>query len=127
MKYCAQCRSCEREHPADYKVRGYIRDYYSDRKIPYRAFICDEHLEILTQNGAELTIEEYLNRPVTETRKTERETEETRVEKVLRKYTGYYSVNEFLQGNPTIRPGTFPGAELLREYYKEKTGNYPCS
>jgi len=60
-KYCAQCKNAwdsqEDWEPAkaEYEVRGKIIGSHG-RYIPYHAFICDNHFEALSFDGAKLRI-----------------------------------------------------------------------
>jgi len=46
---CASCKRGEIKAPADVFVQGFIvRD---DRKIPYRGYLCDDHYELMAQQG----------------------------------------------------------------------------
>jgi len=49
-KYCAQCRNGERKTPADYYVTG-----KTDEDRPYRAYLCEEHLGMLSWDGYEFS------------------------------------------------------------------------
>jgi hypothetical protein len=111
VKFCSHCRSCERREEADLSVRGFSigRD---GRRIPYRAYLCEDHHDMLIDDGYELRTVEYLSEHAID----------QHVTKILRGYTAYLSTREFLANNPTLRPGTFPGVEYLRKYYKQRTG-----
>ena len=56
-KYCAQCRAGENKESATVYVEGKIQSSYSDRMIPYKAYLCDDHLELLVTDGAEFRVQ----------------------------------------------------------------------
>lgn len=47
-RYCSQCRDGERLIEADFEVIGTVTR--KGRKVPYHAFLCDGHLEILCED-----------------------------------------------------------------------------
>lgn len=55
QRYCAQCSPAPDEgiyrESADWYVVGKIYGFDSDRRVPYRGYICDGHLEILEDDG----------------------------------------------------------------------------
>lgn len=59
-KLCSQCKASwdgqDDYYPAqaNYEVKGKIQG--SSRMIPYHAFICENHLNMLRMDGAELRI-----------------------------------------------------------------------
>ena len=69
IKYCAQCKANAEaaDDPnigpelASYYVQGTRPDYYTDRPVPYRAYLCEDHLEIELQDGANFTVQRKLN------------------------------------------------------------------
>lgn len=48
---CASCKRGEIATPADVFVQGTI--VRNDRTIPYRAYLCNEHLELMAEQGDE--------------------------------------------------------------------------
>jgi hypothetical protein len=46
---CASCKRGEITAPADVYVQGTI--VRNDRKIPYRAYLCNEHLDLMHDDG----------------------------------------------------------------------------
>ena len=60
---CASCRNGEiYDEPATCEVRGRIAGCARDW-IPYHSYLCDEHLELLLDDGAELHIVRKLPSP----------------------------------------------------------------
>ena len=106
MKYCASCRNGENKIEADYLVSGRVDG------MPYRAYLCREHLEMFYDDGAELKIIEYVSEDAKNNHALE----------IIFEHTAYTSLDDFLANNPTLRPGTFAGVEWLRRYYTERTG-----
>jgi len=57
MKLCASCRNGENEVPADFEVKG--RTFrYGDGKtsLPYHAFLCEDHFNMMLEDGDELEV-----------------------------------------------------------------------
>ena len=104
VKYCAQCRMCEKLKEADYKVKGKIHEYWTGRKIPYQSYLCDGHLEILTQDGAELQVIEWVN-----------DAEHEHAKNLIAENTGWQSLEQFLGSRPTLRK--FKGHDWLQRYW----------
>ena len=108
-RYCASCRNGEIKNEADYMVKGKV--WGTDRMVPYRAYICKEHMEMLFDDGAELEIIEYISQRAKDDRAWE----------LIEYYTAYENMKQFLaQHAPTLMD--FPGAAWLRRYFKERTG-----
>ncbi len=103
-KYCSNCRNGEIKREADYKVKGIV--WVSDEKsMPYTAYLCSDHLEMLIQDDAELTIVEWVSEKAIK----------ERCEELVEQYTGYDSFNDMCKNNPTLRG--FAGARWLKEQY----------
>lgn len=54
MKYCSSCKAGEVKELADYLVQGKIQGDY--KMMPYKAYICEDHYQMLLDDGAELRI-----------------------------------------------------------------------
>jgi hypothetical protein len=48
---CASCKRGENKVGADVFVSGRIRSRDSDKMMPYRAYLCDDHLQLLKDDG----------------------------------------------------------------------------
>jgi len=68
-RICASCRAgvSDLDDPddfkpaeADYYVQGKVYSNYSDRMIPYRAYLCAGHMEMMLQDGAEFPVQRKL-------------------------------------------------------------------
>ena len=58
-RICASCRSNEGEPiEAEWFVKGRIPT--GDRWMPYQAYLCDCHVEVLLDDGAEFTVQREL-------------------------------------------------------------------
>jgi len=111
MKYCAHCKNGDIKREADYFIKGKVwRD--NERTIPYKAYICKDHYEMLCDDDAELRIEEYISPSV----------RNERAKELIFNNTMFESVAGFLASTPTLRKKAFTGVEWLRKYYKEETG-----
>jgi len=107
MKTCSSCRAGEINRSADYFVKGKIQGDY--KIIPYRAYICSDHLKMLEDDGAELKIIEYVSL----------EFIQKRADFLTREYTNYDNFKQLCKDNPTLRE--FPGATwLLKQYNLRK-------
>lgn len=60
-KLCAQCKACRSdqwesegiaEEQAEWYVEGTIYGRYSDKPVPYRAYLCGNHKVMLEDDGA---------------------------------------------------------------------------
>ena len=117
IKKCASCKRGGTDIEADYLVKGKVW-INNERMMPYRAYLCEEHLDMMEDDDAELEIVEFVSR----TKKEERFT------KLIRYYTGYKSINEILTNNPTLRSTKYCSKKSkreiseLRRYYKEFSG-----
>jgi len=119
MKYCASCKNGEIKREADYLVKGKIpnENSFGPAMIPYRAYLCEDHLEAKIEGGAELEIIEYLSQ----------EAKDNHAKEILQTSTMWKTTEEFLNSNPTIRRGSFPDASWLRRYYREINGVTPAN
>lgn len=128
-KWCASCRSGEIKQEADYYVQGY---YYcdNDRKIPYQAYICDEHYTMMTDDGAELRIVfKVKKKDKKEAGQKTRDKREAVIDysykdRLTRKCTAYDTFEELCRNNATIRPISADLIELGR-LYQQATGRKP--
>ncbi len=111
-RYCASCRAGENKVEADYMVKGIRCDRWGEDRMPYRAYLCDEHLTMMLDDGAELDIVEYVSE----------QARNKRAKDLVENYTGYEGVKNFLASNPTLQKRSFEGVEFLRVFYKERTG-----
>ena len=103
MKYCSQCKAGEIKKPADYFVKGIIQGDY--KMIPYRAYICSDHLQMLEDDEAQLKIIEYISH----------EAILKRADFLTRENTAYNSFSELCRNNPTLRG--FSGSIWLSKQY----------
>ena len=109
---CASCRNGEISLEADFFVRGNNPDGYSVRK-----YLCAEHLTLEEDDGAKYTtVVDLAARDAA-----------VKLDCITRAYTGFTSFKHLCQGNPTLRPGTFPGVEFLRVEYRKATGKEACA
>lgn len=60
IKTCSQCRAGEVSMPADYYVQGTIFVDTCTNPVPYKAYICQEHYELLVSDGANLKIKSFV-------------------------------------------------------------------
>ena len=116
MKYCSSCRNGEKKEPAAYLVRGKVFSLLNNRWIPYRAYLCEDHLSMMLDDGIDLEIVRYYG-----------EARAQRADELTREYTGYNSFRELCQDTPTLRFDCFEGKQRnevceLRRYYFEATG-----
>jgi len=98
VRYCAQCRSGEKRVPADVLVKGQV--VFIDRPVPYQAWLCNDHFEMLVEDGNELKV---IDRSPEEWARWADET--------TREYTAYGSFRELCRSNATVVG--FPGALRL--------------
>ena len=110
-RYCASCRDEGSKTKADYNAKGGILDKTGFRTVPYQAYLCKAHYETLLNDGVSLKIVEYVSELVQYELTLE----------LIRKHTAFDDVEEFLRSTPTIHG--FRGADWLRQFYLEKTGN----
>jgi len=55
MKMCASCRNGENEVPADFEVKG--RTFrFTEGGLPYHAFLCEDHFNMMLEDGDELEV-----------------------------------------------------------------------
>jgi len=106
-KYCISCKHGEIEREADYKVQGTIYNDYLDKNMPYKAYLCKDHLEMMLQDGAELEVIEHVS--------------EEAKDELTKEVTGYHTFNELCRNYPTLRPINKKLKEL-RKHYREATG-----
>ena len=119
-KFCASCRNGENEVEADYLVKGrhWVDD---DRSVPYRAYLCKEHLEMMLEDGDDLDIVEYVGEAL-----------ERRKNELTRKHTGYGSFAELCLNSPTLRVSDCMSREDqreildLRKWFRQATGRKPA-
>ncbi len=60
IKICSSCKAGEiYDVPADCYVKGkrWPVNNFAEKMIPYRAYLCKDHLEMLLDDGAVLTIQ----------------------------------------------------------------------
>lgn len=120
IKYCAICKPCERDVEADYFVKGKTWSPYNpDRMIPYRGYLCWEHLMYMEEDGAILEIVEYVSEYA---KKKLIQDTKPYLDKLTRKFTVYFDFYELCRNNATLRPDTFYGEErkqmeALKKYY----------
>jgi hypothetical protein len=107
VKYCAQCKRGEKKTDADFKVKGRIWGINSNKMTPYQAAICEDHLMILMDDGAELKITERLSKRV----------QDEYALLLILEHTAWGSLTHFLMSTPTLRK--FEGAEWLQSYWNK--------
>lgn len=63
-KYCAQCKAGDHEvnEEAEYRVVGKIW-INNEKMMPYRGYLCKDHLTAMLDDGAELRVVEELKTP----------------------------------------------------------------
>ena len=99
---CAQCRSSERvsegtDEPVYAFVWGRIWAGASERRMPYRAYLCREHLQMLLEEGAELRVIRF------------------DVDELTRSHTAYRTFGELCRNRPTLRVVRGDGEERRLE------------
>ena len=93
--YCAQCKAGEiYSELATVYVEGKIQSSYSDRYIPYKAYLCNDHLELLSCDGAVFTLNIEVIQGYTM----------SSLNTLTRRYTAYSTFSELCRNNPTLRP-----------------------
>ncbi len=114
-RYCSQCKSGENTIDADYLVKGKIYSS-SGRSIPYRAYLCREHLDMLRSDDADLTIIDWVS--------------DSALDELTAELTSYSTFARLCKNNPTLR--SYPGESshkiwALRQAYKKRMGSHPAS
>lgn len=89
-------------------MKGFVWSTYSDRRIPYNGYLCEEHYEVLVSEGASFKIIEYVSDQARRAYATH----------LVDTFTAYGNLSEFLASNPTLRG--FPEAEWLKKYHSER-------
>ena len=108
IRYCAHCKNGERIIEADYRVKGKYYNETYNRELPYNAYICTEHYDMMVSDGAQLKITEYVNA-----------SEHEHALEIIREYTGFESIDQFLRNTPTIRQSLIPEARFLQRYWNK--------
>lgn len=115
-KYCSQCHSSPEENVfrahAEYFVRGRRYAADNDVRVPYRAYVCGDHLDVLLTDG--LLDESTLHvEALVGTRAWLCE-----IDEITRKYTAYDSFRQMCRSNPTLRPHPKAGKDEIADYQK---------
>lgn len=53
MKLCRECKDAETNENASVHVTG-VRTLDNGKKIPYKGYVCDSHLEYIQENDTEI-------------------------------------------------------------------------
>ncbi len=102
-RLCAQCRKGydDTDNPeigpdeAEYYVRGTVLGFYDGRPYPYHGYICEGHLCVMQEDGAEFKEITLL--------KTPEEQKKDRLDYLTRKHTGWESFGDMCRNYPTLR------------------------
>lgn len=119
-RYCASCRRGENKVEADHFIKG-TRVTGDGRKVPYRGYLCEDHLEIMVEDGDLLDNFEV----VQSTSEKARLEHAQHLTEVL---TGFESFAALCRNNPTLNAAPDAGYTSrwmfarLREYFREATG-----
>ena len=108
IKYCSRCKNSEKKVHADYLVQGKIWTKDGEHMVPYKGYICKDHFNDMIKGNNEIKILDWVN-----------DSRDSHALKLIRGYTSYGSVKDFVSNFPTVRKRVF-GSNWLRSYYKEK-------
>jgi len=119
IKHCSSCRGGENEVPADYFAKGKIYVSSSERMVHYHGYLCQEHLTMYEEDGAEFTeITPVLGTPLWV----------DQMNKLVKARTGFTGLRQMCNNSPTLPiSSTMPKKEhdemlLLRKAYLFLTG-----